>query len=207
MDDLFVTGYSSIKNGIAAVAGEVVFKNDSYNPSVFLKELYLFLGTDYPKFYKMDTQSQLGIMAAQLMFNKQSFSENYKEESMGIVLSNAAASEDTDRKYLTTLDKADYFPSPSLFVYTLPNIAGGELCIRYKIKGENNFFITETFDADLLCQNIAYLMKYTTTNACISGWVNCNKEKLDAFLFIVEKVQGSYNLPLKPEVLNELYFN
>src|SRR6185437_7688727 len=122
----------------------------AHEASDFLKELYLFLKTDYPKFYKMDTQSQLGIMTAQLLFNESHLPGKYEEACIGVVLSNSAASEDTDSKYLTTLEEEDYFPSPSLFVYTLPNIVSGELCIRYKIKGENNFFISDCFDSTIL---------------------------------------------------------
>ena len=207
MIDLFVTGYSSIRNGSAAVAGKVIFRDNSLEASGFLKNLYLFLKADYPKFYKMDTQCQLGIMAAQLLFDKESFLDKYKEESIGVILSNTAASEDTDRKYLATLNEADYFPSPSLFVYTLPNIVGGELCIRYKLKGENNFFISENFNSDLLCQNITFLMKYTITKACVAGWINYKDGILDAFLFTVEQSEGNYKQPLNPEALNKLYFN
>ncbi len=34
----------------------------------------------------------------------------------------------------------------TLFVYTLPNILIGEICIKFKIQGESNFFVSQFVD-------------------------------------------------------------
>ena len=59
------------------------------------------------------------------------------------MICNADASLDTDIKYLATTKE---LPSPSVFVYTLPNIMIGEICIRNHFKGESFFFISENPD-------------------------------------------------------------
>jgi len=208
MTELFLTGYSKINKNGAYAADKLVVTNFTANAPEFLKNIYEQSAMDYPKFYKMDSQSKLGLLAAELLIKDNVLLEKYPGEAIGIILSNTAGSEDSDRNFFATISgSGNYFPSPALFVYTLPNIVAGELCIKYKIKGENNFFITECFDADLLCLNITNLMNYTNTKACISGWINYKEEIPDAFLFTVELVAGKDKQLLKSELLNQLYFN
>jgi len=208
MTELFLTGYSKINKTGAYAADRLVVTNHTANTPDFLKNTYKQSGMDYPKFYKMDSQSKLGLLAAELLLKDTAFLEKHSDETIGMILSNAAGSEDSDNNFFATITGTDnYFPSPALFVYTLPNIVAGELCIKYKIKGENNFFLTENFDADLLHLNISNLMKYTNTKACIGGWVNYKEETADAFLFTVELVPGKDSQLLNSELLNQLYFN
>ena len=43
-------------------------------------------------------------------------------------------------RFQETIQHADsYYPSPALFVYTLPNIVTGEIAIRNKYYGETSF--------------------------------------------------------------------
>jgi hypothetical protein len=69
----------------------------------------------------------------------------------GIVLSNSNASLDADIKYY---DSVANIPSPALFVYTLPNIVIGEISIKHSFKGENAFFIFDSFDARFYRHNM-----------------------------------------------------
>ena len=93
----------------------------------------------------MDSLSKLGWLAAEILlkdsFNKEALSVR---KMSGLVFANANSSLDTDIKYYET---AKDIASPALFVYTLPNIVIGEICIRHNFKGENAFFISEQFDA------------------------------------------------------------
>ena len=87
---------------------------------------------------------------------KDSFPEKvYKPEDIGVVLANANSSLDTDIKYFETVKD---IASPALFVYTLPNIVIGEICIRHNFKGENAFFIFEEFDAGFIQQYVSNLI-------------------------------------------------
>ena len=100
-----------------------------------LVELYRRFVGDYPKFFKMDTLCRLGFIAAEILL------KNEKVEA--IILANRSASIKNDTDYLATISEGNYYPSPALFVYTLPNIVTGEIAIRHHIQGETSFYILE----------------------------------------------------------------
>jgi hypothetical protein len=87
-------------------------------------------------------------------------------------------------------DKSNYFPSPSVFVYTLPNILIGEICIKHQVKGENAFFVSEEFDSEQINNYVTSLFNQGKINACICGWVELLREKYYSLLFMVERFDG-----------------
>jgi hypothetical protein len=103
---------------------------------------------------------------------------------VGLSLANANASLDTDLKYYESVKG---IPSPALFVYTLPNIMIGEICIRNNFKGESGFYISQKFDAGLMEQTVSYLLDNDILKACIAGWVDVLGEDYKAVLYLVEK--------------------
>lgn len=108
----------------------------------FLNQLYKHFEINYPKFFKMDILCKLGILASELLLKELNEAE---KERTAIYLCNRASSLETDRKHYTNIASgSSYFPSPSVFVYTLPNIVIGEISIRHKIMGEGVFFISES---------------------------------------------------------------
>ncbi len=123
----------------------------------------------------MDNLSKLGWLASEILLKDSFKPEDYKPEEFGVVLANSNASLDTDLKYFETTKE---FASPSLFVYTLPNIVIGEICIRNKFKGENAFFIQEKFDTGFIEQYVNNLVNSNILQACICGWVDVVRSKL-----------------------------
>ena len=123
----------------------VIFESASTESSrEFLKQAYQYLDLKYPKFHKMDLLSKLGIVAGELLVGNE---EESALADLGIVMANRSSSLQIDEDFAKTIrNEENFFPSPSLFVYTLPNIVIGEICIRHKIKGENAFFILNKFD-------------------------------------------------------------
>ena len=96
------------------------------------------------KFYKMDNLCKLGYVAAEYLLKD----TNYHPKEIGIILANASSSLDTDCKHQAIISKeGDKAASPAVFVYTLPNVVLGEICIRHKIQGENTFFVRRQSDA------------------------------------------------------------
>jgi 3-oxoacyl-(acyl-carrier-protein) synthase len=92
------------------------------------------------KFFKMDNLAKLGYVTAAELFAKAGTGlQNLKPTEIGIILSNHSASLDTDLRHQQNTANGE--PSPAVFVYTLPNVAAGEICITHHIKGENTFFI------------------------------------------------------------------
>lgn len=152
-----------------------------------LLSLYRSLGLDYPKFYKMDQLSKLGWLASEILLKDNTILSAMLPEEIGIVLSNANSSLDTDVKYLDTV--AD-IASPAVFVYTLPNIMIGEISIRNKFKGENAFFIFDRFDAEFIELYVGQLLDTGVLKACICGWVDVLGEDYKATLFLVARKQS-----------------
>ena len=144
-----VSNYCRIKNGSVVQNGVTCFKNDEKLPfSSFMKSIYKGKGLKYPKYYKMDNLSRLAFLTSELLLENLKLVEKYSCEEIAVLIANSTSSLDTDKKYYETIkNRDDYFPSPALFVYTLPNIMIGEICIKNGIKGENAFFICEKFDA------------------------------------------------------------
>jgi len=182
--DYYITASCRISNQVIHKDRQKIFEDNKPSLTDFLLSAYDHFGFQYPKFYKMDTLSKLGWLASEVLL-KNSFPQlHYKPEEVGIVLSNSNASLDTDIKYF---DSTKEFASPSLFVYTLPNIITGEICIRNKFKGENAFFIQERFDADFIKQYAGYLLNNNILQCCICGRVDVIQEDYEALLVLIEK--------------------
>ena len=157
--------------------------------AAFLSALYKKSELNYPKFFKMDKLCKLGVLATELMIrNIADFAEIPKNE-IAFVLSNKASSLESDRTHATAIsDKQNYFPSPSVFVYTLPNIVIGEIAIKHKITGENAFFVSEKFDAELMHSYTDILLNTKPTTAVISGWINVDGQSAEAFVYCVKNL-------------------
>ena len=179
-----ITRSSTISKGAVFKDGVKVFENTHACLAEFLVSIYQHYQLHYPKFYKMDNLSKLGWLAAEILLQDNFQKENYRPEDVGLILANANSSLDDDLKYFETTKE---IPSPSLFVYTLPNIVIGEICIRNNFKGEHAFFIQDTFDADFIEKQVNYLLDKNILQACICGWVDVLEQEYKAVLFLVEK--------------------
>ncbi len=183
-----IIAYAHIKHNQVSVNDEIVFQsNPSLSLTEFLSEAYKTLGISYPKFHKMDAQCKLGFLCTEFALKGTNFLTENDVSKTAIVLSNAASSLETDRVHQHSIDdKSNYFPSPAVFVYTLPNITIGELAIKHKITGENAFFVSEQLDADLLV-NYTETLFQSATEAAIVGWVEVDGANFEAFIFLTQK--------------------
>ncbi|HYF67491.1 MAG TPA: hypothetical protein VD884_05110 [Ohtaekwangia sp.] len=172
------------------------------NGETFVSGLYSDHKIDYPKFYKMDMQSRLGFLSAEFLFRDVPV-KDYPSDSLSVVLSNADGSLDTDLKFDRSCQTA---ASPSLFVYTLSNIVAGEICIRHGIKGENAFFISASFDAELMCSYVDLTLSQPQTKACLAGWINVVEEQHDVLVYLVEKRQRGLCFEHTREQISKLYY-
>lgn len=158
--------------------------NESGNLSFaeFSKKIYKQEEMNYPKFFKMDNLCKLSILTAEFILN----SVKNKTENTAIVLSNNASSLDTDRKHQQSIQNMDsFYPSPSVFVYTLPNIAIGEISIKHQFKSENAFFVSEKINEQLLYDYTTVLIANKKSNSVLCGWVNFDDDDYEAFLYLV----------------------
>ena len=166
----------------------LIFDASGPDADTLLLSLYQHSGINYPKFYKMDRLSKLGWLASEILLEGGFDKDRYQPGSVGLVLSNANSSLDADIKYWASVSD---MASPSLFVYTLPNIVIGEICIKNGFKGEHAFYITPRFDAAFIEQQVEYLLNTEILQACICGWVDIVGEEYKAALFLVEKGNGT----------------
>ena len=185
-DQIKITSSCVIDDNKVFKDDQLVFEGKAVRAADFLVELYNYIAPDYPKFYKMDNLSKLGWLAAEILLKNSFDRAACKAEETGVVLSNSNSSLDTDRRYFQTISE---YPSPSLFVYTLPNIVIGEICIRNQFQGENAFFVFDGFQPDFLEQYVTGLIKNGTVRTCICGWVDILADNYKAALYLVREDQ------------------
>lgn len=94
-----------------------------------------------------------------------------------VMLFNRTSSIVSDRKFMTTIcDKDNHYPSPSVFVYTLPNICTGEVAMQYGLHGESSFYILPERNEELMQEIIDTAFLDNDTHYIITGWVDCPEE-------------------------------
>lgn len=138
-----------------------------------LTELYKTYVRDYPKFYKMDLLSRLVFVASELLTTGDTLRGT---EDCAVILFNRSSSIVADREYIQTIQDDNYYPSPSVFVYTLPNICTGEIAIRNQYYGETSFYILPDRDDKLMDLIVRASMTASSNTRLITGWVDCNDE-------------------------------
>lgn len=209
MTGVKISAYCHIVPGKVMLNGQLVQEESTTVFGEFIRLVYKAAGMSYPKFYKMDDLCKLALVGAEQLIKDNQFLERHSKENIGLIVQNASATYDTDATYQASIDdRANYFPSPAVFVYTLPNIMLGEICIKHKIFGENALLISPAFDAAALVQHLDLLMESGRISACISGWVEQKNEHYEAFLFLAEKTEGNGNtaeLPLDAESIDILF--
>ena len=141
-----------------------------------LTELYRAHVGDYPKFYKMDGLSKLGFLASELLMKCDGDGQPTENEQRAVILFNHSSSIDTDQHYLTSIQPGNYFPSPSLFVYTLPNIVTGEIAIRHHLHGETSFYSLASRNEQLMTQIQQAALSDQATTSMITGWIDYEDE-------------------------------
>lgn len=149
-------------------------------------EWYRALAHPYLKFFKMDVLSKWAWLGAEILLSKQEgfIYEGLDKNKIGVVLMTTQGCLEVDKKYLQTISE---IASPALFVYTLPNIMLGEICIRHGFKGEQLSQVTEGFDGDAIQFWVNDLMQHKGVDACLCGYVDATDADADLCLFWIEK--------------------
>ena len=153
-----------------------------------LTELYREKINDYPKFFKMDELCKLGFVATELLL-QDGGDRHEGTADRAIVLFNRTGSLCNDRNYQKTInDMENFFPSPSLFVYTLPNIVTGEIAIRNHYYGETSFYVLDQDDPVLIRAMAQDVILQGRAKSVICGWLDC--EDKDHYLARLEVVES-----------------
>ena len=149
-----------------------------------LLEIYKNEALKYPKFHKMDLLAKSTFIGSEIILKENNNLANYKDDEIALVFSNSESSEHSDSKFENSYKNNN--PSPSQFVYTLPNILLGEIAIKNKWYGANIFLVLPIFDVSEIKQQIE-LMLMNGSKACLCGWVNVSDSNVDVFLFTIEQ--------------------
>lgn len=139
-----------------------------------LTDLYKRYVGDYPKYYKMDGLSRLGFLASELLLQAEGRREDDEMAAdRAVILFNHTSSLDADMKFQASIaDPDNFFASPSVFVYTLPNIVTGEIAIRHHYHGETSFYVLPARDEQRMQQVIMASFLDAATRSMIAGWVD-----------------------------------
>ena len=82
-----------------------------------------------------------------------------------------------DFSYLRTFaNKDDYYPSPSIFIYTLPNIVTGEIALRNKYNGESSFYILPRNCKKTINDIIFATLVDSEITSILTGWLDYKDE-------------------------------
>ena len=178
--------HCKIKQGEIYLDGKLIFEKKEVPFAKFIKGAYKHFELSYPKFHKMDRLCKLAFVTACLLLKDNQLSE-YKPEEIAVVMANSNSTLHTDTKHANSIkDKENYFPSPAVFVYTLPNIMVGEICIRYNIKGESVFFVSNKYDKEMLTEYSREMIDCGDAKICLCGWVDYTEENYYANLFLIK---------------------
>lgn len=170
-----------VADGKVEVSGRTVFESED-DFGQFIRAAFKALERLDMKFYKMDDMCKLGYIAAGQLLNGRGFGPS----ELALVLANRSSSLDTDIRHQRILDTGEA-ASPSVFVYTLPNVALGEICIRHGIKGENTFFIAHEMPEEELRAFALQSLGREGYRAAVYGWCEQMGENYRAELILLER--------------------
>lgn len=138
-----------------------------------LSEIYRKYVGDYPKYHKMDSLSRLAFLATELLLSR---GDVPQDSGRATILFNRTSSVVADRCHLGSIAKpGEFYPSPSVFLGTLPNIATGEIAIRHGYTGETSLYITDFRDEALMKKVVRSSFSLGGFRSLICGFVDCDR--------------------------------
>lgn len=154
-----------------------------------LSEIYRKYVGDYPKYHKMDSLSRLAFLATELLLSR---GDVPQDSGRATILFNRTSSVVADRCHLGSIAKpGEFYPSPSVFLGTLPNIATGEIAIRHGYTGETSLYITDFRDEALMKKVVSSSFSPGGFRSLICGFVDCDRgDSFEADLKILVKNIG-----------------
>ncbi len=170
-----------IKDGKILVDGVDIIGDGRERAFVDLvREGYHRLGDVNMKFFKMDDLCKMGHIGAEYLLKGLDINKDDRK-SMAILMANRSGSLDTDIEYIKQM--RENRTSPGTFVYTLPNIVIGEICIRHGIRGESLFIIEPERNDKKIREQAKQMLNLDGAGRLICGWC--------------EKLCGEYELHLE----------
>lgn len=156
----------------AVVVNEYLLPQSKLPFREFIRTEYKNLGESNMKFFKMSDLCKCIYIATENLLRSFDLTK-YEPTRRAIILANSVSSLEADIEHQNIVRQhLSEGPSPSIFVYTLPNVAAGEVCIKHKFQGDNTFFI-ENIDSGLAEEYARHLITDDKADIAICGW--CDK--------------------------------
>ncbi len=179
-----IVHYCRVTNNGVVLDGEKLLSFESADTGENLLALYRHIGQDYPKFYKMDLLSKTSFLAVELLKSSCRELASAADDAVALLFANSESSTETDIRFRDSYE-IERLPGPSLFVYTLPNIALGEISIRNKWYGEHMFAVFPNFAPAYFAGHSGLLLN-DGAEWVIGGWVDV-RNGADALVFVMDK--------------------
>lgn len=178
----YISQYIQLQAGTVLFNGNPFFHSEHSEFKGFAKELYQKLELQYPKFYKMDNLCKLAFLASEIIL------QGNQESDIALLFSNQEASLGSDLQHQAHIqDPEQYYPSPAVFVYTLPNISIGEVSIRHQFKSESMFLLADAYPSTYLLPYTQYLLASGKAKKVLCGWFRMQDDNYEACCYLVEK--------------------
>lgn len=157
-----------------------------------ISEIYRNRIKEYPKFHKMDSLAKLAFAASELLLQNDDEERFVDRDDRAVVLFNTQSTLHADRKHAEAIADVDnFFPSPSVFLYTLPNVASGEIALRNKYRGETGFYLLPGNDKQKEDELIRITLMDPHTESIIFGSVYYENDKdFEAELKLIKTINN-----------------
>ena len=166
-----------------------------------LSALYRERVGDYPKFFKMDLSSKLGFLLTEMLVGGDPDRFEPRDDRAVLMFSRWGCLSN-DRKYEQTVEE---FPSPALFVYTLPNVVTGEIAIRNKFRGESSAYVLDGPDFEEMAAVIGQAFSDRSTRSAVCGWLDaCSEADFAGYAVLVEADENKDKLMIMKELIDEI---
>lgn len=175
-------GYEVVKR--LRITPEGLWMDDQAVPlenrgSALVTEIFKKYLADGSRFFKMDLYSRLAYVGTTLL--AKDALEDAGSEDRALVIFTQNGSVLADRKHLSTFSNPDeFFPSPAVFINTLPNVVLGEIAVKNSIKGETTLVLLPDRDETAMQRIIEATVAATRPSVLICGWVDCDAD--DSFI-------------------------
>ena len=147
--------------------------------AALVTEIFKKFLADGSRFFKMDLYSRLAYVGTSLLAKDALEACDPEDRAMVIFTENGSVL--ADRKHLSTFSNPEeFFPSPAVFINTLPNVVLGEIAVKNDIKGETTLVLLPRRDEAAMHRIVEATTAATKPSALLCGWVDCAGE--DSFV-------------------------
>ena len=154
--------------------------------SALITEIFKKYLADGSRFFKMDLYSRLAYAGTSLLAKDALEDADPEDRALFIFTQNGSVL--ADRKHLSTFSNPEeFFPSPAIFINTLPNVVLGEIAVKNSIKGETTLVLLPHRDEAAMNRIIEATVSATRPSVMLCGWVDCEAE--DSFIADLEMLK------------------